>query len=151
MFDPVQNPAHYAAGHPVFPGECIDYTRHMGFDPGNAFKYLWRWNRKEIPFQDLNKSLWYLDDTLAHSENIPTGSALEVRTIPLDKIEMLHAALVEYSSRPTGMRGVSEEMAEFEEAVASIQVAIARGHFGAARSALAEFISAYRAYLDGED
>lgn len=38
--DPVNNPSHYT-GHPSGV-ECIETTRHMNFNRGNAIKYLWR-------------------------------------------------------------------------------------------------------------
>lgn len=58
--DPVNKPAHYrnhASGV-----ECIEVTRAMSFDLGNAFKYVFRHGDKGKPIEDLNKALWYLDD-----------------------------------------------------------------------------------------
>jgi hypothetical protein len=40
MTDPVNNPAHYC-GHPSGI-ECIQVTRHLSFNRGNAFKYIFR-------------------------------------------------------------------------------------------------------------
>ncbi|MCK7676404.1 DUF3310 domain-containing protein [Corynebacterium pygosceleis] len=75
MPDLVNHPPHYAA-HPFLPGECIDYTRHMGFVRGNAFKYLWRAGAKGNTVQDLEKALWYLHqlktgDCADPDENVP--------------------------------------------------------------------------------
>lgn len=134
----------------MFPGECIDYTRHMGFDPGNVFKYLWRWNRKEIPLQDLNKSLWYLDDVLAHSgelTTLPEGSALGVRSIPPHLVERLRTAQEEYAARPVSERGDDPVTVEREEVVARIQVDIASGAYSTARDMLVRFIDDYEAGL----
>ena len=45
--------------------ECIDITRHMGFNLGNALKYIWRADLKnESPVEDLKKATWYLLDEL---------------------------------------------------------------------------------------
>ncbi|MCK7676394.1 DUF3310 domain-containing protein [Corynebacterium pygosceleis] len=59
MPDLVNHPPHYSS-HPFLPGECIDYTAHMGFVRGNAFKYLWRAGSKDNTVQDLEKALWYI-------------------------------------------------------------------------------------------
>lgn len=61
----VEHPSHYTSG-PKCPGcgrviECIDITRHMGFNDGNAMKYLWRYKLKGVPVQDLKKCRQYLD------------------------------------------------------------------------------------------
>ena|SRR5690349_524392 len=58
-FDIVQRPKHYNA-HPSGV-ECIEIAEYMGFNLGNAFKYLWRAGLKaEDSTQDLEKALWYL-------------------------------------------------------------------------------------------
>lgn len=63
-YDPVENPKHYAAG----PIECIDWIRaelspeeFRGYLKGNIYKYLWRYQDKGKPVQDLKKAQWYLD------------------------------------------------------------------------------------------
>ena len=58
--DMVNHPPHYAK-HPVFSGECHDFTRHMPFDQGNAFKYAWRCESKGDMLENLRKCRWYLD------------------------------------------------------------------------------------------
>lgn len=58
--DMVNHPTHYTT-HPAFPGEAWDYTRHMSFALGNAFKYLWRAGTKDNMFQDLEKARWYIN------------------------------------------------------------------------------------------
>ena len=55
--DPVYNPAHYTS-HPSGV-ECIQIAEHMGYNLGNAIKYIWRHTRKN-GFQDLKKAQWYL-------------------------------------------------------------------------------------------
>lgn len=62
MSDPVNNPAHYT-GHPSGV-ECIEVTRHLSFNRGNAFKYLFRHRDKGHPEQDLQKALWYIRDEI---------------------------------------------------------------------------------------
>ena len=56
--DPVNSPAHYTA-HPSGV-ECITVTEHMGFNVGNAVKYLWRADLKGNALEDLRKAVWYI-------------------------------------------------------------------------------------------
>ena len=59
MSDPVNHPPHYTA-HPSGV-ECITVVEHMGFNLGNAIKYLWRADEKGQPIEDLQKARWYID------------------------------------------------------------------------------------------
>jgi hypothetical protein len=61
--DPVTHPPHYTS-HPSGV-ECIEITRHMGFNLGNAMKYIWRADIKGSAIQDLEKARWYIDDEIA--------------------------------------------------------------------------------------
>lgn len=61
--DPVSRPAHYTSGDI----ECIDAIRasmtpeaFKGFLKGNVIKYLWRYQMKGKPIEDLQKAEWYL-------------------------------------------------------------------------------------------
>lgn len=63
MNDPVNHPKHYTS-HPSGI-ECIQVTRHMGFNLGNAVKYIWRADLKHNTIEDLEKAIWYLNDELA--------------------------------------------------------------------------------------
>ena len=56
--DPVNHPAHYTA-HPSGV-ECITVTEHMGFNLGNAIKYIWRADEKGKDLEDLEKARWYV-------------------------------------------------------------------------------------------
>lgn len=62
--DAVNHPRHYAA-HPRFTVECIEITRLMSFDAGNALKYLWRHSQKNGA-EDLQKANWYVRDLDEH-------------------------------------------------------------------------------------
>ncbi|MER5836932.1 DUF3310 domain-containing protein, partial [Streptomyces sp. NPDC002130] len=62
MIDPVNRPAHYTE-HPSGV-ECIQITEHMGFNLGNAVKYIWRADLKGSAIQDLEKARWYIDREL---------------------------------------------------------------------------------------
>lgn len=54
------NPGHYRS-HPSGI-ECIDFTRRMSFNRGNALKYIWRAGLKGDRQQDIDKAKWYLRD-----------------------------------------------------------------------------------------
>lgn len=66
--DRVNHPAHYTSlgvncscGKPI---ECIDVTRNLNFNIGNAIKYLWRCDLKENAIEDLKKAIWYINDEI---------------------------------------------------------------------------------------
>jgi hypothetical protein len=60
--DPVDHPSHYTS-HPSGI-ECIEVTRHMGFNLGNAIKYIWR-ARSKGGIEDLRKAIWYITDEIS--------------------------------------------------------------------------------------
>lgn len=60
--DAVNHPKHYTS-HPSGI-ECIQVTEHMGFNLGNALKYIWRADLKGDAIEDLQKARWYLDREL---------------------------------------------------------------------------------------
>lgn len=58
----VNNPSHYASGAV----ECIDAIEasmtpeaFKGYLKGNVIKYMWRYEKKINPVQDLEKAQWY--------------------------------------------------------------------------------------------
>jgi hypothetical protein len=56
--NPVDHPAHYTS-HPSGI-EAIEVCGEMGFCLGNAFKYLFRFENKSSPLEDLRKAIWYI-------------------------------------------------------------------------------------------
>lgn len=60
--DMVNHPPHYC-NHPSGV-ECITITRHMGFNLGNALKYIWRADEKGKDIEDLEKAVFYLNDEI---------------------------------------------------------------------------------------
>lgn len=60
--DAVNHPKHYTS-HPSGI-ECIQVTRHMSFNIGNAMKYLWRAGMKGSKIEDLEKAIWYITDEI---------------------------------------------------------------------------------------
>lgn len=57
--DKVNHPLHYT-NHPSGV-ECITITEHMGFNLGNAIKYIWRADLKADAIEDLRKAAWYVN------------------------------------------------------------------------------------------
>jgi hypothetical protein len=57
--DSIHKPKHYTE-HPSGI-ECIQVTEHMGFNLGNAIKYIWRCDLKQDAIEDLKKAKWYID------------------------------------------------------------------------------------------
>ncbi len=62
--DKVNHPSHYTTGRI----ECIEAIResmttveYKGYLKGNVMKYLWRYQLKEDPKEDLEKAAWYLE------------------------------------------------------------------------------------------
>ena len=60
--DVVNHPSHYCS-HPSGV-ECIQVTEHMGFNLGNAMKYVWRADLKWNATEDLKKAIWYVEREL---------------------------------------------------------------------------------------
>lgn len=61
--DAVDRPSHYTSGGI----ECIDameaaltHAEFVGYLRANVLKYIWRYDRKGAPVQDLRKAEWYL-------------------------------------------------------------------------------------------
>lgn len=66
--DNVNHPKHYTS-HPSGV-ECIQVTEHMGFNLGNAMKYIWRCDEKWDSIEDLNKAVWYINREIERREKI---------------------------------------------------------------------------------
>jgi len=58
--DNVNHPSHYTdnkfLGH-----ECIDFAELLGFNLGNAFKYIFRAEHKGHALEDIDKAMWYVE------------------------------------------------------------------------------------------
>jgi hypothetical protein len=72
--DLVNNPAHYTAGGI----ECIDAIKasmdgaqFKGYLKGNIIKYLWRYELKSNPVQDLEKAQFYLNRLIKEIKGQP--------------------------------------------------------------------------------
>ena len=66
MTEAVDHPPHYLA-HPSGV-ECIQITEHMGFNLGNAIKYVWRADLKDDAIEDLKKAAWYINREIQRRE-----------------------------------------------------------------------------------
>ena len=73
--DNVNHPSHYTNGDI----ECIEAIRasmsnlaYCGYLKGNVLKYLWRFNLKNNPVEDLKKANWYLSRLIKELEDNAT-------------------------------------------------------------------------------
>ena len=59
MSETIDHPDHYNQGNV----ECIDIIDmlNLNFCVGNALKYIWRYQFKGKPIEDLKKAIWYLE------------------------------------------------------------------------------------------
>lgn len=78
MTDMVNHPPHYTS-HPSGV-ECIEITRHMGFNLGNALKYIWRADLKWDTIQDLEKAIFYIKDEILKREKEDIQKAMVMGT-----------------------------------------------------------------------
>jgi uncharacterized protein DUF3310 len=67
--DMVNHPPHYTV-HPSGV-ECITIVEHMGFNIGNAMKYLWRADEKGNALEDLQKAAWYVQREIERRQKAP--------------------------------------------------------------------------------
>lgn len=67
------NPSHYKDG----PFECIELSRLLSSDWGQAVQYCFRWQHKN-GVEDLKKALWFINDTYRSlprtADRTPTSS-----------------------------------------------------------------------------
>ena len=83
--DNIEHPKHYTS-HPSGI-ECIQITRHMGFNLGNAIKYIWRADLKNDAIEDLKKAVWYLQDEIKKRENQSKGDIKLIQGIDRIKVD----------------------------------------------------------------
>ena len=65
-YDEIHKPKHYNS-HPSGI-QCIEVTEHMGFNLGNAIKYIWRADLKGSAIADLSKAMWYIQREIEKRE-----------------------------------------------------------------------------------
>ena len=76
MHDAVNSPKHYTS-HPSGI-DCIQITEHMGFNLGNALKYIWRCDLKQDAVEDLRKAQWYISQEIA--KRIRVNNEVKIHT-----------------------------------------------------------------------
>lgn len=72
MADMVEQPKHYTSGEI----ECIDAIRasmtkeaFCGYLKGNVQKYMWRYEKKINPVEDIKKARWYSERLIKELED----------------------------------------------------------------------------------
>lgn len=66
--DPV-NPSYYDG--PLVNIQCKEIARHMGYNAGTAFAYVWRAGKKDDVQLDLDKAMWFLTDLTENTIGVP--------------------------------------------------------------------------------
>ena len=75
--DPINRPAHYAEGRSYEPIDVIE-DWELGYNLGNATKYISRAGRKQNHLEDLKKARWYIDREIASLEpSVPFEATYE--------------------------------------------------------------------------
>lgn len=87
--DVVNHPHHYTSSK--YGIECIEISRNLNFQLGNAFKYLYRCKEKNAFEEDINKAIWYLKDAVIYPKIID----LDDLTLYTFKKNMTHIISVE--------------------------------------------------------
>jgi len=89
--DKVNHPSHYTS-HPSGI-ECIEITRHMSYNLGNALKYIWRCDLKYDAVEDLEKAIFYLKDEI-EKRNKKTSAPTTNKSDLFDLHELWCAACI---------------------------------------------------------
>jgi|688.fasta_scaffold228018_3 hypothetical protein len=89
MSNQVEHPAHYQHPSGV---EAIDICEHLGFNLGNAYKYLARAGKKGDAATDLRKAAWYLRREADRFDK--AGRGADKITVHQDHREMARKVLV---------------------------------------------------------
>lgn len=64
----IDHPTHYTSRNVGY--ECIDIAQYQAFCTGNTIKYLWRYQDKGKPLEDLEKARWYAHRAMKMQETI---------------------------------------------------------------------------------
>ena len=104
--DMINHPPHYTR-HPSGV-ECIQITRHMGFNLGNAVKYIWRADLKGAAVEDLEKAVWYIRDEIAKrkaastlpNEGLPFAAHMARRDAERAEVDWGEPVGVEFDTDP---------------------------------------------------
>ena len=73
MTGSIDHPAHYTGRNIGY--ECIDLAQHQTFLVGNVIKYLWRYEAKGHPNEDLEKARWYATRASQRQEEVNLASS----------------------------------------------------------------------------
>jgi len=119
--DKINHPHHYCHGRKYEPIEVID-DWNLGFNLGNAVKYLSRAGRKENALEDLKKAAWYIDREIKRNE--PPAPSLQYEELVMalaaeaDDWEFPHGLddVVYYNSAEAGATDVDDQQLDYWEA-----------------------------------
>lgn len=75
MSEKVDHPPHYGGADNPYEAIKVIEAYGLGFNLGNALKYIARAEKKGAPIDDLKKARWYLDREIANREKSNVESA----------------------------------------------------------------------------
>lgn len=84
--DPI-NPSYYTTYQVGL--SCKHIVRHMGFDAGTAFAYVWRAGKKDDLKLDLDKATWYIQD-LVNNEPFLKDQVTDAAWVLFNLLENVH-------------------------------------------------------------
>lgn len=91
--------------------ECIEISEHIGFNVGNAYKYLFRRNAKGNPEQDVKKAMYYLHRQLLHqtAHTPPHDKLAGEIAVKAAKVAAADGTLMGQAAYQIALAGVSEK------------------------------------------
>jgi hypothetical protein len=121
--DNVNHPKHYTS-HPSGV-ECITVTEHMGFNLGNAVKYIWRADEKGNAIEDLEKAQWYIARELEKRKKSTTVVAELTRGFYIRRTDTGAVRDGAYTTREEAERAMSDQ--EWTSSVAVYEYVSGKG------------------------
>lgn len=107
MSDVINHPQHYKRSPSGV--ECITVTEHMGFNLGNAVKYIWRADFKGKALEDLKKAQFYLAREIANRQKAAQSRKRKVVKAVVKKVQQATKAMKKPVRvtvvAPTGLKG----------------------------------------------
>ena len=105
------NPSHYKDG----PFECIELSRLLSSDWGQAVQYCFRWQHKN-GVEDLKKALWFINDAITH--NVPFFAACCKRNADIleaQAIRLLGILQAKWGDRVDVLEALTDKINEIEK------------------------------------
>ena len=107
------HPAHYRSNN----HQLIEIIRHLPFNIGNSLKYVYRFEQKGRPAEDLRKALWYINDFLS----FPNFQNFENDSVIVEKIYENSTLFISETSQQILEAYVEEDLQKMKNAAEKIE------------------------------